>query len=281
MGTDRARVFVVDSDDLSAGTCEFDLATRTEEEFRDPIVRRARYPVQTPGTWDDPVRTVVPDGCGTTVNGCFAIRADDARCLIQVVVRVRLIPTPRAIGFGDPDFFATRASVRDTAPTWRQIIRNSWSRRHVLRVTDGNAPCDEYEVDVDVNFGVAAENAPPGPTCGPGLPHFEVRVWDEAPWYGAFAGGPPGDTDSGNFGLHDRDVVAHEFGHWIGYADEYPDWWDARECPDRLVSNPESIMWSQHMGRVWPSHYSVFADWLEINRCCSVEVVDGMRFRSA
>ena len=105
--------------------------------------------------------------------------------------------------------------------------------------------------------------------------HFVVGFHDEE----AFLAGT---ADSGNF---DRgtspELAAHEFGHWIGNADEYkslgcweevvPVEWCPRECSGRITTTPQSIMWDKD-GKVYLFHYRFFAAWLSLTKCCRFEI---------
>lgn len=209
--------------------------------------------------------TAARDECGSRNTGAFDIRADDDRCLVEVTVRLQLVPMAeplpsefRSIHPGrclDSNRVATPAAVAREAPLWAHTIREIWSRRHPIRAIGVGCPCSEYEVDVSVQFVNAN-------------PHRQISVHsgcerpDEFNWY---------------IDMNPR-YAAHEFGHVLGLLDEYPEnFWEFLGVEDSCnpVTSTASIMWgvwALDEGRVFPFHYHFFAEWLARTRCCDFEI---------
>jgi hypothetical protein len=222
------------------------------------------------------VQTV--DSCGFPSGGAFDIRVDDEQCLVEVRVRVRLIPLADpvdetswvwdVVGFLTPGLtklfyegskgcvderrVATAAAVLERREDWRSSIRRHWSRKHRIRALGLGCPCPAYDVDIDVIWvDDPAERV-----------HAQIDVASGC-----------GRADEGRLFIGNRAAIAaHEFGHWIGLDDEYP---GTDRCPVVTVTN--SIMWAPNFpffnnARVFPFHYHFFAEWLSSRKCCEFEI---------
>ncbi|MBI5159914.1 MAG: hypothetical protein HY996_00595 [Micrococcales bacterium] len=256
----RASEFTVDSEEPGRVPDEFLLvdsrmaARRQEREYRLEHVWH--------GPWEDhSVTGVSAPGC-EGVPGRFDIRAVDELCLLEVRVRVLLNPMEEPVGEGfesmDPvncphaGSVATADAVRERARTWREVIRDTWSRKYRIRALDPACPCPAYDVDVAPQFVDLGEE------------QHQVRVHsgceatriDSANWY---------------MGMSNL-TAAHEFGHLLGLDDEY---WGS--C---VVTSGRSIMWAPDIvnliapgtSKVQLFHYHHFAEWLSANRPCQFEV---------
>jgi hypothetical protein len=151
-------------------------------------------------------------------------------CMLAVVLRIRL----------QPDARVSAADLQNARTTWEQAIEQTWSGRFPIRRTHGDCPCESYRVTVDVQWVTSGE-------------HHTVRVRagsgraDMTNWFV---------TDTGG-------TAAHEAGHMLGNPDEYSD----AACPNRNVTNDNSIMQTTS-GTARPRHYQGFADWISARTCC-------------
>jgi hypothetical protein len=72
-------------------------------------------------------------------------------------------------------------------------------------------------------------------------------------------------------GTKPRRSIVHEFGHMLGYRDEYP---NSERGTDAYVGEVDSIM---HVGdTIKERHYVFFADWIS-NKLCAPWAVEGRR----
>lgn len=160
---------------------------------------------------------------------------EEKECVLQIVVRIRL----------QPDADVTQQQLQNAQATWEPAIERAWSGRFRIRRKDGDCPCEEYRVLVDVQWVTSGE-------------HHVVQVHSGS-----------GRADMGNWFITSTGgTAAHEFGHMLGNPDEYPD----PACPNRNVTNDNSIMRSSQTGQVRPRHYQRFADWVSAYTCCDYEV---------
>lgn len=159
--------------------------------------------------------------------------SEERDCVLAVVERIRL----------QPDAGVTPQQLQAAQATWEQAIEQAWTDRFRVRRLNGNCPCAEYRVTLDVQWVSSGE-------------HHAVQV---------HAGS--GRADMGNWFITDSGLTtAHEVGHMLGNVDEYPD----PNCPNRVVSNDNSIMGTGQ--NVRPRHYQTFADWISARTCCDYEV---------
>jgi hypothetical protein len=245
-----------------------------ERESSHAEVRRS-FRIDNADSRTDPFLTRSVDNCGNVLNGRFA--AEVRGCTVFIRVRVALFamneappppPSGDEAGIYIPPTRATPAAVLAQADQWREIIRAAWTGKHQIRVfPDGCADCSAYDVDIDVVFSVSAVPAAGIPSTIPGIDAI-VRVHTGS-----------GHADSKNLYMAFENsagdqIVAHEFGHWIGLGDEYPngigDLLSGSSC--RTVTTMDSIMWNAGgKGRVYLFHYHFFADYLDTVVCCDVE----------
>lgn len=156
---------------------------------------------------------------------------DVGDCTVRITVRIQLNP--------DPD--VTADEIATLRLTWEQGIEDTWSNRFQLVKTAGNCVCcPAYSVEIDVQFVDSSPHHVVRVRTGPA--RSNMTTWDTA--------------DSGG-------TAAHEFGHMLGFPDEYPD----DNCPDRVVTTDGSIMRST-AGSVRPRHYEPFARWISGRTCC-------------
>jgi hypothetical protein len=160
---------------------------------------------------------------------------EEPDCILRIVVRIRLQPDPGV----------TQQQLQAQQTIWEQAIEQAWMDRFRIRRSDGECACEEYRVDLDVQWVNTGE-------------HHRVRVQsgsgraDMTNWFITSTGG----------------TAAHEVGHMLGNVDEYPD----ANCPSRAVTTDNSIMRSSQTGQVRPRHYQRFADWVSARTCCDYEV---------
>jgi hypothetical protein len=160
---------------------------------------------------------------------------EEKDCRLHVVVRIRLQPDPGV----------TQAQLQAAQNVWEPAIEQAWTRRFDIRRSNGRCACRSYSVDLDVQWVTSGE-------------HHVVRV---------HAGS--GRADMGNFFLNNTGgTAAHEVGHMLGNPDEYTD----AACPNRNVTNDNSIMQTSQTGTVRPRHYQGFADWITSRTCCTYVV---------
>lgn len=157
-------------------------------------------------------------------------------CRLRVEVRIRLVP----------DADVTAAQLQNVMNTWEPAIEAAWTDRFALLLRRGGCLCRQYRVTTfDVQWVQSGE-------------HHTVAVHSGS-----------GRADMGNWFLNNTGgTAAHEVGHMIGNVDEYPD----ANCPDRELSNDNSIMRNSQSGVARPRHYRTFASWISNRTCCDYEV---------
>jgi len=160
---------------------------------------------------------------------------DIGKCILQITLRIKLIF----------DSSISEQEKTDAKNIWEQAIEDMWTDKFKLSRTNGNCKCEEYTVQVDVDWVESGE-------------HHTVNV-------------APGNdrSDMTHWFIEDDGItVAHEAGHMLGNADEYE---EDDVCPDRDVRTDNTIMGSGN--EVKTRHYQRFADWLTNNVRCPYEVV--------
>jgi hypothetical protein len=166
-----------------------------------------------------------------------AVREPLAPCAVVITVRIRLEP--------DPDVSA--AELAALRPIWEQGIQSRWSNRFIIRRIRGECLCAHYAVRFDVHFVDSGEHQTVQVRRGPA--RSNMTTWD---------------TEDG------ADQAAHEFGHMLGHADEYPD----ENCPDRTLYTDNSVMrGSQISGYPQFRHYQQVAIAAWVRTCCEHVVV--------
>lgn len=169
--------------------------------------------------------------------GTAAYRITERACALRITVRIRL----------DPDDDVTAEEIAELRAVWEPGIDERWSNRFTITRFGGDCGCISYPVKFDARFVESGEHHLVRVKRGPGRSNF--LMWHT-------------DDDAG--------TAAHEFGHMIGFFDEYAD----EECPDRLVATDDSIMRTTEgfpMGR----HYQPFATWISNRTCCDYLVAVG------
>jgi hypothetical protein len=152
--------------------------------------------------------------------------------LVCVTVRVKLrwVPPPEGLVLS----FPTAAEREELMAEWKAAIEDAWSERYTLARVSGSCAPDEYTVRVAVDWVDSEE-------------HIGTRI--------IHRDDPnKGDTEGSQRWFFDTSgaVAAHEFGHMLGYPDEYE--WDP-------VPDDDSIM-AVTGGEVRLRHYMPFALWL-------------------
>jgi hypothetical protein len=161
-------------------------------------------------------------------------RIEDIKCNLNITLRIKFER--------DPD--VTDTELQNAINIWEPAIENTWTGQHRITLDDGDCECAQYGVNLDMQI---VENNE----------HHTVRV----------ARGP-GRSNMTNWHHDDSGGVAsHEVGHMLGYADEYAD----AGCPNRPVTNDNSIM-ETTTGTPRPRHYKNFADWITLRTCCDYVV---------
>jgi hypothetical protein len=143
----------------------------------------------------------------------------------QVIVRVAINLVP-AKGVARPDLDRVK-------PVWEEGIERVWSNKYALRTNDER----QYPIVIDVSFR------------GPGF-HHDVIVRPGS-----------GRTDELNWNIDDSpEIVAHEFGHMLGFYDEYE---KGALAPHDAVIDPGSIMASNPAegAATFERHYEPFRQW--------------------
>ena len=166
-----------------------------------------------------------------------AYRIDELKdCRLRVVVRIRLVP--------DADVTATQ--LQTVMNVWEPAIEQAWTDQFALVLNRGRCLCRDYRLATfDVQWVQSGE-------------HHSVAVHSGS-----------GRADMGNWFLNNTGgTAAHEVGHMIGNVDEYPD----DNCPNRVLSNDNSIMRTSQSGVARPRHYQSFATWISNRTCCDYNV---------
>ena len=161
---------------------------------------------------------------------------EESDCRLHVEVRIRLVP----------DADVTDQQLQNTMNVWEPAIEQAWTDRFALLLSRGGCQCQEYHLTTfDVQWVQAGE-------------HHTVAVHSGN-----------GRADMGNWFINNTGgTTAHEVGHMIGNVDEYPD----ANCPNRVLSNDNSIMRDSQNGVARPRHYQTFATWISSRTCCDYNV---------
>lgn len=159
-------------------------------------------------------------------------------CFLRISVRIRL----------NPDDDVTAEEIASLRAIWEPGIENRWSNRFTIGRTGGDCACASYPVTFDVQFVDSGEHHTVRVRRGPA--RSNMTTWDTE------------DIEH---------TAAHEFGHMLGFADEYAD----EDCPDRLVATDDSVM-RVNTGTPMNRHYQPFAVWLSNRACCDYAVIDAV-----
>jgi hypothetical protein len=176
-----------------------------------------------------------PNERGFSMSECIygwtaAYRIVNGDCTLLITVRIRL----------NPDADVTAAELAALQAVWEPGIENRWSGQFSINRSTGDCACTSYPVVFDVQFVSTGEHHTVRVRRGPA--RSNMTTWD---------------TDDG------ADTAAHEFGHMLGFADEYAD----QNCPNRVVATDNSIM-RFSSGVPMNRHYQPFAIWLSNRTCC-------------
>lgn len=164
----------------------------------------------------------------------YRAEIDTENCRLNITLRIRLVADE---GVSAGDIAAVQA-------LWEPAIEAAWSGQFPLRMTDGSCTCEQYTVNVDVQFVNSNEHHTV--TVHPGSGRADMTNW-----YVNSTGG----------------TAAHEAGHMFGNVDEYAD----SNCPGRTVTSDGSIMQTSQSGAVLARHYASFANWLSNRTCCTYQ----------
>ncbi len=178
--------------------------------------------------------TVELTECIFGITGRYDIIELSERCALRISVRIRLVPFQGSV---------TPEELEELKVFWEREIEQRWSDQYILERVGGDCECKAYRVIVNVDF-VDEDEHHLVEVVGASI-HTNAATWD-------VEDGPR--------------TVSHEFGHLLGFPDEYPD----ERCPFREVSNDDSIMADGQTVR--PRHYRPFADWISRLTCCEYEV---------
>lgn len=277
----RGEAFIID--DESPLACRMDLVVDDDPAEADRFFARSFVADDDLASeWSTDRPTAEDCGPADLVRGAYRIREDESRCLVEVLVRVLLVPRPGFIG--DPDLLNTDENIASKVTEWRDAIRSAWSRKHKIKQIGGGCRCAEYDVDVDVRFTIGPWtdwDEPDPPRAG-----FEQVVdvlgGGIGEVYDIFNLSPERPDASTFYIAMSGDQAAHEFGHWVGNADEYPAYVPSdlrdiailagvEDCPGRIVTSNKSIMFAGARGEVHLYHYRHFARWLAARKCCTFE----------
>jgi hypothetical protein len=165
------------------------------------------------------------------------VETDKEGCSLRIIVRIRL----------DPDDDVTAEEIANLRTIWEPGIEGRWSNRFMIGRLRGSCACASYPVTFDVRFVDEGEHHTVRVRRGPA--RSNMTTWDTD------------DTEN---------TAAHEFGHMLGFPDEYAD----EDCPDRLVAADDSVM-RFNTGSVMNRHYQPFAVWLSNRTCCEYAVAVG------
>ncbi len=163
-----------------------------------------------------------------------AYRIEGTKCNLEITVRIRL----------NPDAGVTNTNLNAQSQIWETAIESTWSNQFQLQRSDGECNCVNYTVSFNVEFVNSNEHHVVRIRTGSGRENMTN-------WYITTTGG----------------TASHEFGHMIGFPDEYT----APECPDRNVTSDNSIMQTT-IGAPRERHYEPFAEWISNRTCCKYEV---------
>ena len=163
-------------------------------------------------------------------------RIEEDNCELKITMRIRL----------NPDADVTQAQIDERTNIWKTGIESIWSGQYLIERTDGECICEIYNVTVEVLWVDSNEHHTVDVRVGPDGSFS--NLWDTA---------------------DDEYTAAHEFGHLLGFVDEY---YDIR-CPDRDLSDDNSIMEVSGSGYgVKVRHYEPFARWVSLRTCCEYDV---------
>jgi hypothetical protein len=160
---------------------------------------------------------------------------EEKGCNLQIEVRIRLVP----------DSDVTTEQIQNVMDTWEPAIEQAWTDQFAILQIRGRCECRKYSIRVDVQWVESNEHHAVAVHSGSGRA-------DMLNWFVNSTGG----------------TAAHEVGHMFGNVDEYPD----DNCPNREITDDNSIMRDSQNGVVRPRHYDGFADWVSNRTCCDYDV---------
>ena len=182
-------------------------------------------------------RLTAPNEVSRSVSECIygwtsAYRIEDiGDCTLRVTVRIRL----------NPDADVTAAELAALRTTWESGIESTWSGKFAITKSGGRCNCcQQYSLTFDVQFVDSGQHHTVRVRRGPA--RSNMTTWDT--------------SDTGG-------AASHEFGHMLGFADEYAD----PACPSRTVTSDGSIM-ASNTGAVKSRHYEPFARWISRRTGC-------------
>lgn len=164
-----------------------------------------------------------------------AYRIEDYKCELHITIRIKL----------DAQSGVSQTDLNSCSQTWKSQIESTWSNQFQIGKSSGVCNCEAYSVDFSVDYVESDE-------------HHTVKVHNGT-----------GRANMTNWYINGgcEDAAAHEFGHMLGFLDEYPD----PNCPDRDVTD-NSIMKHSSSGTPQIRHYEPFAEWISRRSCCTYEV---------
>lgn len=159
---------------------------------------------------------------------------DPRECVLRITLRIRLVPQTGV----------SAADIATVQARWEPAIEQAWTGQFPLVLADGSCSCKRITVTCDVQFVASGEHHAVDVRAGSGRA-------DMTHWFVNSTGG----------------TAAHEAGHMFGNVDEYVD----SNCPNRTITNDNSLMRSSQTGVVRPRHYESFARWVSNRTCCTYE----------
>lgn len=181
----------------------------------------------------------------------YRIEASQTSCLLRVTVRVKLNwvqPPPQLLA---QYRFPSSAQQNTLKQSWKQTTETKWSDLFLISRTSGGCAANHYRVLVRIAFVNSGEHI---------LVNVHNRQYDQS------VGGAG--TEGSRLWFFDTTaaVAAHEFGHMLGYPDEY-----AGNIYGVPVTNDNGIMQTSG-GLPRPRNYSPFAVWLSETSGCNYAV---------